>query len=244
MQIKNKVALVTGGGHRVGKAISIALAQRKANIAVHYHTSQSFAEDTTQELRNLGVEALCVKGNIAVKDDWLQMKDAILKKWGRIDILINNAAIFYKTPFFNVSEEDLDNFCNTNLKGAFWGCKVVGEIMYKKKTGKIINIADVSAEKIWTNYIPYCISKAAVISLTKGVAKALAPYVTVNAVAPGTVLLAENYDAGEESALIQQTPLKRIGSAEDIANTILFLIEGSNFITGATIKVDGGRSLT
>jgi len=116
--------------------------------------------------------------------------------------------------------------------------------MHAQKTGKIINISDVSSESIWANYIPYCVSKAGVIAITKGLAKALAPHVMVNCIAPGTVLLAESYDKKEEQNLINRTPLKRIGSPQDIANTALFLIEGSDFITGSTIKVDGGRTLT
>jgi NAD(P)-dependent dehydrogenase (short-subunit alcohol dehydrogenase family) len=116
--------------------------------------------------------------------------------------------------------------------------------MYDDGFGKIINISDVSSETIWPSYIPYCVSKAGVVSITKGLAKALAPKVLVNCIEPGTVMLAKNYDKEEENILINKTPLKRIGTPEDIANTVLFLIEGSDFITGSVIKVDGGRSLT
>jgi NAD(P)-dependent dehydrogenase (short-subunit alcohol dehydrogenase family) len=172
------------------------------------------------------------------------MLQTIISKWEKIDVLVNNAAIFYRTPFFEVSDFDWYNILDINLKGTFYGCQIMGEFMVKQRSGKIINIADVSAETVWPSYIPYCISKAGIIALTKGLSKALAPYVTVNAVSPGTVMLAEKYDPAEENYLIERTPLKRLGDPQDIANTVAFLIEGSDFITGTIINVDGGRSLT
>ncbi len=187
---------------------------------------------------------MLVQGNISIRADWLRMRDKIIEKFGKIDVLINNAAIFYRTPFFEVTDKEWYDFLDVNLKGTFYGCQIMGELMVKQRSGKIINIADVSAESVWPAYIPYCISKAGVITLTKGLAKALAPYVTVNAISPGTVLLAENYDEAEENYLIERTPLKRVGEPQDIANTAAFLIEGSDFITGTVINVDGGRSLT
>lgn len=244
MNIDGKIALVTGSAHRVGREIALKLAEHGAHIAVHYHTKKEEAQQTADHIRSIGQEVILLQGNISMRSDWLKMRRQIISKWKTIDILINNAAIFYRTPFMTVSEKDWDEFQNVNLKGTFWGCQVMGEVMYKNKTGKIINIADVAAESVWPNYIPYCVSKAGVIALTKGLAKALAPYVTVNAVAPGTVLLAEMYDEEEETRLVERTPLKRIGSPGDIANTVLFLLKDTDFITGEIIKVDGGRSLT
>jgi NAD(P)-dependent dehydrogenase (short-subunit alcohol dehydrogenase family) len=228
----------------VGREIALTLAKHGGHMAIHYHTKQEQAMETVNEIHALNREAIAVKADISKKNDWEKLKDAILEKWGKIDVLVNNAAIFYKTPFFNISEKDWDQFMNINLKGTLYGCQIMGSIMYENKSGKIINIADVSAEKVWPSYIPYCISKLGVIALTKGLAKSLAPYVTVNAVSPGTVLLAENYDEEEENNLISKTPLKRIGDPKDIANTVLFLVEGSDFINGEIINVDGGRSLT
>jgi len=244
LKIDGKIALVTGSAHRVGREIALNLAKYGANVAVHYHTKADAAHQTADDIRSLGREAILLQGDISSKSNWLKMREEILSKWKKIDILINNAAIFYRTPFMDISEKDWDLFQNVNLKGTFWGCQVMGEIMYQNKSGKIINIADVAAENVWPNYIPYCVSKAGVIALTKGLAKALAPYVTVNAVAPGTVLLAEKYDEEEETRLIERTPLKRIGSPQDIANTVLFLLKDTDFITGEIIKIDGGRSLT
>lgn len=244
MNIKDKICLVTGSASRVGKIIALTLANKGAKLAIHYHSQANKANETAEQINQMGEECIILKSDISQKNDWLEMRNNILDKWGRIDVLVNNAAIFYQTPFLGIKEHQWNQFMDINLKGTFYGCQVIGEIMVKNRTGKIINISDVSAESVWHNYIPYCISKAGIIALTKGLSKAFAPHVTVNAVSPGTVMLAEKYDEEEENYLIERTPLKRIGDPQDIANTVTFLIEGSDFITGAVIPVDGGRSLT
>lgn len=244
MDIKNKVILVTGSADRVGRVIANKLAINGANIVIHFHQNKEKAIETESELRKYGTRTLIVQGDLSKREDWLEITKKIISVFRKIDVLINNAAIFYRTPFFELSEKEWDNFFQINLKSVFLGSQIIGKKMYESGFGKIINISDVSSETIWPNYIPYCVSKAGVVSITKGLAKALAPKVLVNCIEPGTVLLAENYDKEEENNLIRQTPLNRIGSPEDIANTVLFLIEGSDFITGSTIKVDGGRSLS
>lgn len=244
MNLENCVCLITGSNVRVGKAIALTLSQKGAHICIHYNSKKSEAESTAEFILTAGKECLIVKGDISKKQDWLKMSSEIITRWGKIDVLVNNAAVFYRTPFFEVTDIDWYRFLDINLKGTFYGCQVLGELMVKQRRGKIINIADVSADTVWPGYIPYCISKAGVIALTKGLSKALAPYVTVNAVSPGTVMLAEKYDQAEENYLIERTPLKRLGEPEDIANSVAFLIEGSDFITGTIINVDGGRSLT
>lgn len=244
MQPKDKVILITGSSDRVGRAIALKLAQHEANIIVHYHTNKDKAQQTGREIMALGGEFAIVQGDLSKQNDWKKIKTEILSIFGRIDVLVNNAAIFYETPFFDTKIEDWDKFMTVNLRSVFLGSQVIGKWMFDNGTGKIINISDTSAETVWPNYIPYCVSKAGIIAITKGLAKALAPKVLVNCIAPGTVLLAEDHNKNLEETLIRRTPLKRIGSPEDIANTVLFLIEGSDFINGAVIKVDGGRSLT
>jgi len=244
MEIKEKVIFITGSAIRVGKTIALTLAKKGAQVVIHYKTRKANAEETAAEIARFAAKPLIVQGDISQEADWYRMRDTILEHYGKIDVLVNNAAVFYRTPFLDSTIKDWDFFHDVNLKGTYLGCRIFGEIMFQQKQGKIINIADVSAYTVWENYIPYCVSKAGVIALTKGVAKALAPHVQVNAIAPGTILLAEEYDAEEERALIEKTPLKRIGTPQDIASTVQFLIEGSDFITGAVIKVDGGRSLT
>ena len=244
MEISNKVALITGSSDRVGRIIALTLSAKGAKVAIHYYSNEDKALDTQREIERLGSKSMILCSDISQRKDWMDMVNKIKDRWGRIDILVNNAAIFYPTPFFEITDDQWDHFMDTNLRGTFYGCQIIGELMYRQKLGKIINIADVSAQNVWPGYIPYCISKAGVIALNRGLSKVLAPYVTVNAVSPGTVLLAENYNQEEEDYLISRTPLKRIGTPEDIANTIAFLIEGSDFITGEIINVDGGRSLT
>jgi NAD(P)-dependent dehydrogenase (short-subunit alcohol dehydrogenase family) len=244
MLIKDKVVLVTGSSDRIGKAIALTLAQNGAYVVIHHHTNKSGAIRTAEEIEDLGLKTAVVQGDLSLKNDWQRIRTKILDNFDRIDVLVNNAAIFHKTPFFDAKVEDWDDFMNVNLKSVFLGCQVIGEWMYDNGSGKIINISDIASETIWPNYIPYCVSKAGVIAITKGVAKALAPNVLVNCIAPGTLLLANDHDKNLEESLINRTPLKRIGSPQDIANAVLFLIEGSDFINGAVIKVDGGRSLT
>jgi NAD(P)-dependent dehydrogenase (short-subunit alcohol dehydrogenase family) len=243
MKIKDSVILITGSSDRVGKEIAFRLSSEGAKIIIHYNKNKEKAEETASEILSQGQTAKTIQGNLQYQKDWEKIKNEILNDFERIDVLINNAAIFYKTPLFTATESDWDSFINVNLKGVFLGSKIFGEIMFKQKGGKIINISDVAGETIWPDYIPYCVSKAGVFALTRGLAKALAPHVLVNCIAPGTVLLAEKYDQSEEQALIDSTPLQRVGTAEDMAATAAFLIEGSDFITGAVIKVDGGRSI-
>ncbi|RMF59296.1 MAG: SDR family NAD(P)-dependent oxidoreductase, partial [Calditrichaeota bacterium] len=209
MKIKNSVVLVTGSAVRVGKSIATVLAQKGARVVIHYRTRRDEAEETARELETFSGHPLIVQGDISRRSDWTRMRQEILDYYGRIDVLVNSAAIFYKTPFFKISDEQWDEFLDVNLRGVFLGCQIMGEVMKQQKRGKIINIADVAAEKVWSEYIPYCVSKAGVVALTRGLAKALAPEVMVNCIAPGTVLLADEYDEEEEQRLIEKTPLKR-----------------------------------
>lgn len=244
MNIQNSVILITGSAVRVGKTIALTLAQKGARVVIHYRTRREEAEQTAREVAEFTGAPLIVQGDVSRREDWERMRDEILAVHGQVDVLVNNAAIFYRTPLFQTTEAQWEEFMAVNLKSVFLGSRILGEVMYRQRRGKIINIADVAGERVWANYIPYCVSKAGVIALTRGLAQALAPHVLVNAIAPGTVLLAEEYDEEEEQRLIHRTPLKRVGSPQDIANTVAFLIEGSDFITGSVIPVDGGRSLT
>jgi NAD(P)-dependent dehydrogenase (short-subunit alcohol dehydrogenase family) len=192
-------------------------------------------------MKALGVNALAIQADISKSKQILKTVQQTLKKFGSIEILINNAAIFYKTPFEKIKESDWDQHIDINLKGTFLCCQQVGLAMLEKKMGKIVNIADWAGLRPYRNYIPYCVSKAGVICLTQALAKTLAPHIQVNCVAPGPVLLPKQISDEEVKQIIQGTPLKRIGTPEDVAKTVLFLIEGSDFITGATYHVDGGR---
>jgi pteridine reductase len=248
VNLSGKTVLITGAAKRVGREIAFTLARRGANIAVHYRSSANSAKLVVNELKGLGADAIAVRAELSKAREVSRMTAQVLKHFGRIDVLVNNAAVFPKTPFEKIREFDWDFSIDTNLKGTFLCAHEVGKhfLARAKKgekgiVGKIINIADWAGFRPYKDYLPYCVSKAGVIALTKGLALELAPHATVNAIAPGPILLPENFDAAELKEVMAGTPLRRVGSPQDVANTIAFLLEGSDFITGAVVPVDGGR---
>ncbi|MCG3116554.1 MAG: SDR family oxidoreductase [Candidatus Manganitrophus sp. SA1] len=240
MKLKGKTVLVTGAGRRVGKSIALALAERGARVAIHYNRSKKEAQTVVKEIKKRGGTAHAVQGDLTKGRDCERIVQETVKVLGRLDVLVNNAAVFFKTPLFEVTEKDWDRTLDSNLKGSFFCAQAAAKAM-QKEGGKIINFADWSGFRPYVDYLPYCISKAGVIAMTKGLAKTLAPKIEVNAIAPGPILLPENLDPVEEEEISRNTPLKEVGSPQDIVNAILFLIEGTDFMTGATIVVDGGR---
>lgn len=243
MDLTDKVALVTGGAVRVGRAIALGLAKEGVKIGLHYNQSFEKAKQTKSEIESLGGEALLVQGDFSKVAQIDNVVNRCCQQFHRIDILINNAAIYFKTPLGETSEEQWDRFLDINLKGPFFCAQYVSEVMKKQESGKIVNIADVAGISPWPCFIPYSCSKAGVISMTKGLAKALAPNIQVNAIASGTVLIQEDPTGKLEKEVKELTLLKRIGKPEDIVNTVVYLLKGSDFITGEVITVDGGRHL-
>jgi NAD(P)-dependent dehydrogenase (short-subunit alcohol dehydrogenase family) len=241
VQAAGKIALVTGAARRVGKSIALALAERGAHVVITYNTSAAEAQETLQEIRARGVQGMALKADITRSEDVNAAVEQMIDRFGRIDILVNNASNYYKTPFDTLTEEQWDDLVGTNLKGTFLMAKRVGDEMLKLGSGKMINLADWAGLRPYKDYIPYCVAKAGVIALTKALAKTLAPTIQVNAIAPGPVMLPEDFSDSQRQAVVRATPLKRIGTPVDIAQTVLFLVEGSDFITGAIIPVDGGR---
>ena len=248
MELNGKTVLVTGAAKRVGREIAITLARRGANIAVHYRSSDTEAKKVVRELEQLGVRSLAIRAELTRASDVKRMVERVIRHFGQLDALINNAAIFPKTPFEKIREFDWDLTIDTNLKGPFLCAHEVSKHFLKRAKhgqrgliGKIVNIADWAGFRPYCDYLPYGISKAGVIALTKALAIELGPHATVNAVAPGPVLLPAGLVAAEKRAVLANTPLRRIGRPEDVAKTILFLLEGSDFITGAILPVDGGR---
>jgi pteridine reductase len=248
VELRGKTILITGAAKRVGREVAFTLARRGANIVVHYRSSASQAKQVVDELQAMGVKAIALRAELSRSGEVSRMVRQVIKDFGRVDVLVNNAAVFPKTHFGKITEADWDFSIDTNLKGSFLCAHEVGKHLLScaKKgeggvVGKIINIADWAGFRPYKDYLPYCVSKAGVIALTKALALELAPHATVNAIAPGPILLPENFDAAELKEAMAGTPLRRVGSPEDVARTILFLLEGSDFITGAIIPVDGGR---
>lgn len=242
MEIEGKVALVTGAAKRVGRSIALALAQQGAELVIHYHTSEREAQEVLAQIKKLGGKPVAVRGDVAIAAETARIVETAMTAFGRIEILVNNAAIFHRTPFAKLTEDDWDRFLGVNLKGPFLLCRQVGEIMLRQGQGKIVNLADIAGLKVWAEFLPYSVSKAGLIALTRGLAKALAPTVQVNAIAPGAVLLPEDTSPEERERAIRRIPLDRLGAPADIAQAVVYLIQ-NDFITGELLTVDGGQHL-
>jgi len=242
VDIEGKVALVTGAAKRLGRSIALALAERGAELVIHYHTSERDAQEVLSLAKRLGGKPVAVRADLAVTSDIGAMVESAMRAFGRIDILVNSAAIFYRTPFSTLTEADWDRFLAVNLKAPFLLCRQVGEIMCRQGRGKIVNLADIAGTRVWADFVPYSVSKAGLLALTTGLAKALAPAVQVNAIAPGPVLLPDDSDPDEGARAAQRVPLRRLGAPADIARAAVYLVE-SDFVTGEVLTVDGGQRL-
>lgn len=239
--------VVTGGARRLGKAITEQCAASGANVAFTYHSSKKEALELLGNLRadypgqQFGAYALRVEDAHAVSALALQLT----REFGRVTDLVNCAAIFRRTPFGEMNEADFDAHIAANLKGPYLLCKSFGDLFLQQGEGSIVNFSDIYGTRPLANYIPYCVSKAGVIMLTQSLAKALAPKVRVNCICPGTILPpSEVQGEGDEIAdLVGRIPLGRLGTAEEIAQTVVFLLGGPQFITGAILPVDGAQIL-
>jgi len=238
--LSGRVALVTGAAKRLGRAVALRLAQEGADIVIHHRSSAAEARSTVAEIEKLGRRGVAIAADLTNISDIRRLFDETAKKFGRLDILINNGANFLHAEFESTSEQTWDTSLDTNLKAPFF-CAQAAAPLLKQSRGVIINFADVGGILGWTGYIPHCVSKAGVLMLTRCLAKELAPDVRVNAIAPGTVTM--DGDPPEwESDFIKRAPLRRSGRPSDIAGAVLFLIH-SKFMTGQVLVVDGGRTL-
>jgi 3-oxoacyl-[acyl-carrier protein] reductase len=240
---KDRVAVITGASRGIGRSIALALAAEGARI-VAFDLDMAETEKVAGEIRELGVEALAVQGNVTVAADTERMIDAAMEKFGRVDILVNNAGITRDGLLMRMKDEDWDAVLGVNLKGAFLCSRAASKVMAKQRYGRIINIASVVGQMGNAGQANYCASKAGLMGLTKSNARELAKRnVTVNAVAPGFIATAMTDALPEKTRqeLAAQIPLERLGSADDIANAVLFLAaERSGYITGQVIGVNGG----
>jgi pteridine reductase len=243
MELKGKVALVTGAARRVGRSIAEHLAGRGSAVAVHYNRSGTEAEAVVAGIARGGGRAQAFGANLQSVAEIERMVAEVLGAFGRIDVLVNCASIFYRKPIEEVTEHDWDLNLDTNLKAPFFLSKFAGAAMRRQGAGKIVNIGDWAGIRPYNNYLPYTVSKSGLIGLTRALAKALAPEVQVNCVALGPVMPPEEYSEEETARLVAGTLVKRLGSPEDVARAVLFLCEGTDFATGATLMLDGGRLL-
>ncbi len=242
MEIKNKTAVITGGAIRLGRAICIDLAKAGANIFCQYFSSDEAATSLVNEIKSMGGKIKTFKIDLTGEGAIAKTTEEAQNTFGQIDILVNNSALFYPTPVGKVTEKDWNTFHELNLKAAFFLSQEAGMLMKKQGSGRIISIGDISFESPWPDFLPYTLTKAGINTMTKGLAKALAPQVLVNCVNPGPVLLPADYNYEQTEKALGRTLLKREGTPDDIAKTVRFLIE-SEYITGASIPVDGGRHI-
>ena len=240
----NKTVFITGAAKRIGKEIALSFKELGWNIIIHYNSSKEDALNLAKEINNTNKNsAITVQGNLDVQEDVNGIIKEVLNAFPSVDLLINNASTFYPTPIDDISEEHWKKLVGSNLKGPLFLIQGLKQKL-KESKGSIINITDTNLSKGVANYSIYSAAKAGLESITKGLARELAPEIKVNAIAPGAMLEPPDVTWTEEqkSKVIESIPLKRMGSEKDIAEAVKFLAQ-SQYITGQIIKVDGGRSL-
>ena len=241
MELRGRVALVTGAGVRVGRAIALALAGQGMRVAVHYHASADGAAETVRLAKGSGGDARAFEADLSAATAPARLVGDVADALGSLDVLVNSAAVMMRTPVESVTPAQWDAMMSINLRAPFFLAQAAATQMQSAPMGgAIVNIADLAAFESWPEYIPHGISKAAVVHMTRGLARVLAPRVRVNAVAPGAVLLPESWDDAAAERLARTTPLGRLGSPEDVVQAVLYLLR-ADYVTGETIVVDGGR---
>jgi pteridine reductase len=236
----NRVALVTGSGKRLGRAVAVGLAVQGADVVIHYRSSQREAQEAVAEIEKLGRRSIALQADLSRVSEVPQFFQKVEASFGQLDLLVNSAANFLQTEFASTTEKVWDASLDTNLKAVFFCCQAAAPLL-KKANGAIVNFADIGGILGWTGFIPHSISKAGIIMLTRCLAKELAPEIRVNAIAPGTITMPG--DAPElEADFVKLAPLRRSGRPEDIVAAVSYLA-AAQFVTGQVLVVDGGRTL-
>jgi 3-oxoacyl-[acyl-carrier protein] reductase/pteridine reductase len=238
--LEGKTALVTGAAKRIGRSLALALAEQGADVAITYRSSEADALATVDAIRRHRVRAAAVYCDLGDSACVQGAAEATIRELGRIDVLVNNAGLFETRPLESITLEQWDAMLNTNTRGPFLMAQAAHAEL-KQRQGRIVNIGSLGGMHPWATHGHYCVSKAAVHMLTKTMAKAWAPEITVNCVAPGMIVNGE-VDPGYEH-FVEKTPMRRNGTPEDVAAAVLFFATGPRFITGQVLSVDGGLGL-
>jgi len=240
MELRGRVALVTGAGRRLGRAMAAALADRGMTLAIHHHASGSGADELRDEIVAAGGRAACFQADLTDAQAARALPARVVAELGRLDVLVNSAAVMHRLSFEETTPKQWDAVLDLNLRAAFF-CTQGAAPALRAAGGKVVNLADLAGLQPWPGFAAHSISKAGIVMLTKVLARSLAPDVTVNAIAPGAVLVPEEYDAEERDRLARATPLGRLGSPSDVVSALLYLLEAGDFVTGEVLVVDGGR---
>lgn len=242
MDLRGKVALVTGAGRRLGRAMAGALAGRGMTVAIHHHASAAGARGLQQEIQAAGGQAACFSADLTDARAARKLPEQVVAQFGRLDVLVNSAAVMQRLSFEETTPEHWDAIHNLNLRSVFF-CTQGAASALRATAGKVVNMADLAGLEPWPGFAAHSTSKAGVVMLTKVLALSLAPEVTVNAIAPGAVLVPEDYSKEERDRLARSTPLRRLGHPSDVISALLYLLEGGDFVTGEVLVVDGGRRI-
>jgi 3-oxoacyl-[acyl-carrier protein] reductase/pteridine reductase len=234
--LAGRVVLVTGAARRIGRGIALRLAEEGARVAIHYHRSEAEARRTAEECGGAAV----VRANLESVAEIGRMFAEVEERLGRLDGLVNNAARFTTFDALEITEKDWDFIHAVNLKAVFFCCQNGARLMKKTGGGRIVNISSLGGIRPWAEHAHYCASKAGVIMLTRALAKAFAPEITVNSVAPGVIPFEDIDERGKR--MIEITPAGRGGTPAEVADAVVYFLKASNFVTGETLAVDGGLS--
>jgi NAD(P)-dependent dehydrogenase (short-subunit alcohol dehydrogenase family) len=235
-QLRDKVVLVTGAAKRIGRGIALRLAEEGARVAIHYHRSESDAKRTAAECGGAPIFSADLESVADIERLFAQVE----RHFGRLDGLVNNAARFTRFDPLEITERDWDFIHAVNLKAVFFCCQQGARLMKKSGGGRIVNISSLGGIRPWAEHAHYCASKAGVIMLTRALAKAWAPEITVNSVAPGVIPFADIDERGKQ--MIEVTPARRGGTPAEIADAVIYFLGATNFITAQVLAVDGGLS--
>lgn len=244
MELRGKTVLVTGGAARIGRVIALECARRGAHVGITFLTSSAQAAVTAEEVRDQGVRAVAMRCDQRDPAQIAAVLQAMERELGPVQVLVNNASRFAQRNPERVSPAEWDDDLAVNLRGPWLFMQQAGFAMKCRGEGVIVNLLDVAVERPFLEYLPYCAARAGLLAVTRGMARLLAPEVRVCGVAPGAISFPEEFPPAARDAYVRRTPLGRLGTPEDVAAAVLYLVEAGDYLTGVVIPVDGGRSLT